>query len=151
MHRTSYSSGDSGDGFNQLIKSSPADATKLVQAFAEPLFKGFGVGLNSGWNNTAKTKKFLHLDIRITANLCPGTYLSDQTFDVTKDWLISFSFNARCFITYTILPRPFGGDKKCSTANNGYYIMITEHKITSFTMPQAIIQYIPCTRYTGLL
>ena len=49
----------SGDSFGQLIKSSPADATKLFQNFAEPMFKGFGTGLNSGWNNTAKTKKLL--------------------------------------------------------------------------------------------
>jgi hypothetical protein len=53
-------------GFDQLIKSSPADASKLVQAYAEPLFKGFGEGLNSGWNNTAKTKKFLHFDLHVT-------------------------------------------------------------------------------------
>lgn len=55
-------------GFDQLIKSSPADATKLVQAYAEPLFKGFGTGLNSGWNNTAKTNSLFHVDLRLTAS-----------------------------------------------------------------------------------
>ncbi len=31
------------------------------------LFKGFGNGLNGGWTNTAKTKKLLHFELRITA------------------------------------------------------------------------------------
>ena len=72
-----------GGGFDQLIKSSPGDATKLMQAYANPLFKGFGVGLNSGWNNTAAPKKFLHFDIRITANVAQVP-TADQSFDVTK-------------------------------------------------------------------
>ncbi|RZK52883.1 MAG: hypothetical protein EOO91_18600 [Pedobacter sp.] len=50
-----------------LFKSTPADATKLVDAYMSPLFKGLGVGLNSGWHNTAKTKSFLRFDLRITA------------------------------------------------------------------------------------
>lgn len=47
-----------------LIKSSPADATKLAQAYLKPLFKGLGVGLNSGWNNTAHSKNLLRFDLR---------------------------------------------------------------------------------------
>ena len=102
------SGGDNGDGLNQLIKSSPGDATKLVQAFAEPLFKGFGVGLNSGWNNTAATKKFLHLDIRITVNVAQVP-VSDQTFDVTKLGLSShLTVDAS---SPTNIAQTFGGDK----------------------------------------
>src|ERR1700744_5009075 len=78
----------SNNGFDQLIKSSPADVTKLMDAYAEPLFKGFGVGLNSGWNNTAATKKFLHIDLRVTANLAMVPTV-DKTFDVTKIGLSS--------------------------------------------------------------
>src|SRR5882757_9464174 len=81
-HAQNNSSSDGG-GFDQLIKSSPADATKLMQAYANPLFKGFGVGLNSGWNNTASTKKLLHFDLRITASAA-FVPVSDKTFDVTK-------------------------------------------------------------------
>lgn len=51
----------------ELLKSAPEDATKLVGAYMSPLFKGMGVGLNSGWHNTAKTKGFLKFDLRITA------------------------------------------------------------------------------------
>src|ERR1700743_1954499 len=74
---------NSGSGFDQLIKSSPQDVTAMMTAFAEPLFRGFGVGLNSGWNNTAATKKFLHVDLRITANLAMVSTM-DKTLDVTK-------------------------------------------------------------------
>src|ERR1700756_728018 len=72
-----------GSGFDQLIKSSPGDVTKLVHAYAEPLFKGFGTGLNSGWNNTAKTKKLLHFELRLTGNIAMVPDM-DKSFDVTK-------------------------------------------------------------------
>src|ERR1700761_1790290 len=71
------------NGFDQLLKSGPADATKLVDAYGRPLFKGLGLGMNSGWTNTAQTNGLLHFDLRIT-----GTAVfvpqSDKTFDVTK-------------------------------------------------------------------
>jgi hypothetical protein len=132
------SSDDGGDGFNQLIKSSPADATKLVHAFAEPLFKGFGVGLNSGWNNTAKTKKFLHFDIRITANVAEVPP-ADQSFDVTKLGL-SNHLTVDQSSTTNIAPT-FGGDKNAPTPvmrindDNG-------NKISTFNMPNGVIKYV---------
>src|SRR6201996_6283519 len=104
------SSDDSG--FDQLIKSSPGDATKLLQNFAEPLFKGFGVGLNSGWNNTAKTKKFLHFDLRLTANVAMVP-VSDQSFDVTKIGL-SNHLTPDASSPTNIAPS-FAGDKNAAT------------------------------------
>src|ERR1044071_8845627 len=71
------------DGFNDLLRSNSADATLLFKNYANPLFKGFGTGLNSGWNNTAATKKLLHFDLRITANAAFVPTM-DKTFDVTK-------------------------------------------------------------------
>ncbi|MBB2145500.1 hypothetical protein GM921_08400 [Pedobacter sp. LMG 31464] len=63
-----------------LFKSSPADATKLVDAYISPLFKGLGVGLNSGWNTSAKTKGFLRFDLRITGTLA-FVPTKDQTYN----------------------------------------------------------------------
>jgi hypothetical protein len=54
--------------YDQLIKSSPADVTKLLQSYAEPLFKGFGTSLNGGWNIPPKPGIFLHFDLRISAS-----------------------------------------------------------------------------------
>lgn len=50
-----------------LFKSSPQDATKLVDAYMSPLFKGMGIGLNSGWANTAKSKGTLRFELRLSA------------------------------------------------------------------------------------
>jgi hypothetical protein len=69
------------DDVGGLFKSSPQDATKLVDAYMMPLFKGLGTGLNSGWTNTAKAKNFLRFDLRITATaaLVPSTDRSYNT------------------------------------------------------------------------
>lgn len=67
----------------ELFKSGPADATKLVAAYANPLFKGLGVGLNSGWANTAKAKEPLRFDLRITATAA-FVPKADRSYDVNK-------------------------------------------------------------------
>ncbi|MFI5137770.1 MAG: DUF6588 family protein [Sphingobacteriales bacterium] len=129
----------SGNSFGQLIKSSPADATLLFQNFAEPMFKGFGTGLNSGWNNTAKTKKLLHIDLRITANVAQVP-TGDQNFDVTKIGL-SNHLTVDPQSTTNIAPT-FGGSKSGQTPlmdikdNNG-------NTISTFNMPNGVIQYVP--------
>ncbi len=56
------------DDLGDLFKSSPQDATKLVDAYMSPLFKGFGAGLISGWNNSAKTKGTLKFDLRVSVS-----------------------------------------------------------------------------------
>jgi len=128
-----------GSGFSQLIQSSPADATKLLQNFAEPLFKGFGIGLNSGWNNTAKPKKFLHFDIRVTANVAQVP-TSAQTFDVTAIGLSNHL--AVDPASPTKLAPTFGGSTSGATPlmdikdDNG-------NKIGSFSMPNGVTQYVP--------
>ncbi len=65
----------------ELFQSGPADAEKLVNAYISPLFKGLGTGLNSGWTNTAKAKRPLRFDLRITgtAAFVPN---SDKAYDV---------------------------------------------------------------------
>ena len=130
---------NSGSGFDQLIKSNSGDALKLVQAFAEPLFKGFGIGLNSGWNNTAKTKKLLHFDLRVTGNIAQVP-TADRTFDVTNIGLSSHVTLDKS--SPTKIAQTFAGDKNAATPlldindNNG-------NKVSSFTMPNGVIKYIP--------
>jgi len=50
-----------------LFKSGPEDATKLINAYFNPLYKGLGVGLSDGWTNTAKSKGFLRFEVRVSA------------------------------------------------------------------------------------
>ena len=74
---SAFCQSDIGD----LFQSGPADAQKLIGAYINPLFKGLGTGLNSGWTNTAKAKKPLRFDLRITgtAAFVPN---SDKAYDV---------------------------------------------------------------------
>jgi hypothetical protein len=130
---------NNGNGFDQLIKSSPEDATKLIQNFAQPLFTGLGIGLNSGWNNTAKTKKLLHFDLRISANVAVVP-TSGQSFNVTQIGL-SNHLQVDPSSPTTIAPT-FAGSKNGATPlmdikdNNG-------NTIGTFNMPNGVIQYIP--------
>ena len=71
------------DGISELLKTAPGDATKLLNAYANPLFKGFGTGLNNGWTNTAKTKSLLHFDLRVSVS---GVFVptADKSFDISQ-------------------------------------------------------------------
>jgi len=125
-------------GFSDIIKVSPGDATKLVQAYGDPLFKGFGVGMNSGWANTAKTKKLLHFELRITASGA-FTPASDKSFDVTKIGL-SDAVGPKD-PNQTIAPT-IGGER----SNDGPVMNIyDEHhnKVDEFTLPPGKLPVIP--------
>jgi hypothetical protein len=125
-------------GFSAIIKAAPADATKLVDAYGEPLFKGLGVGLNSGWNNTAKTKKLLHFDLRITAS---AAFVSDadKTFDVTK---IGLSNNVRPDNPNQTIAPTIAGSKNTT----GPLLDIYDdngRKVSSFNTPSGKLSVIP--------
>jgi len=124
-------------GFSDLIKSSPENATKLIGAYGQPLFKGFGVGMNSGWTNTAKTKKLLHFDLRITATAA-FTPMADKTFDVTK---IGLSSNVTPADPNQTIAQTIGGDKN----TNGPTLNINSngHTVSQFTLPSGKLPVIP--------
>jgi len=64
-----------------LFVSGPADATKLINAYFDPLYKGLGQGLNDGWSNTAKSKGFLKFEVRVSASAA-FVPQSARTYDV---------------------------------------------------------------------
>jgi hypothetical protein len=134
---SSVSAVNAQDSFSGLIKSSPADATKLLNAYALPMFRGLGISQNSGWTNTAKTKKTLKFDVRITAS---ASFIStnDKTFDVTK---IGLSNHVRpADASQTIAPT-FGGRK-----NDGPLMNIYDdngQKVSSFNTPAGVLSVIP--------
>jgi hypothetical protein len=126
------------DGFSGLIKSNSADATKLLQAYGEPMFKGFGIGLNSGWNNTAKTKKLLHFELRITANAAQVP-VKDRSFDVNQ---IGLSSHVTPADPNKHIAPTFGGNKDV----DGPEMNINDDngtKISSFTLPSGVFNYVP--------
>lgn len=124
--------------FSELIKSGPGDATKLLNAYADPLFKGFGTGMNSNWTNTAKTKKLLHFDIRVSASaaLVPS---SDKTFDVTKIGLSNHIGPQDP--TQTVTPT-FAGDKNGTPPTLNIYDD-NHRKVSEFQMPAGKLSIIP--------
>jgi hypothetical protein len=125
------------DSFSALIKSGPADATKLVDAYGEPLFKGIGIGLNSGWYNSARPKKLLGFDLRISASAA-FIPTSDQTFDVTK---IGLSNNVRPADPSQVIAPTFGGDKTTGPLLNIYDDQ--GQKVGSFNTPAGKLSLVP--------
>ena len=127
-----------------LIKSSPSDATKLTQAYLKPLFTGLGVGLNSGWNNTAHSKNLLRFDLRfgVSATVVPQT---DENFDVTQ---IGLSNNIRpSDLTKTMAPTMSGG-----SGNNTQLTVYDSNNqaLETFSMPKgAGIGLIPAPQLQG--
>lgn len=115
---------------SELIKSGPADATKLTQAYLKPLFKGFGVGLNSGWNNSAHSKNLLRFDLRLGLT---GTVVSpiDETFDLTK---IGLSSNVRPTNPAQTLTPSFAGEKSQGASLSIYDS--ANQPIETFAMPK---------------
>jgi len=64
-----------------LFKSGPADATKLVNAYFDPLYKGLGIGLTDGWTNTAQSKGLFKFDVRFSVS---GAFVpqASRSYDV---------------------------------------------------------------------
>jgi hypothetical protein len=126
---------NTGDNFSSLIKSAPGDATKLINAYGQPLFKGIGAGMNSGWNNTAKTKKLFHFDLRISATgaLAPS---ADKTLDVTKLGLV----NVRpADPNQTITPTIVGA----KTQGPALDIYSNGKQVDEFNMPKGALSVVP--------
>ncbi|WP_316848871.1 DUF6588 family protein [Pedobacter agri] len=121
--------------YEQLIQAGPADAEKLLEAYTRPLFHGFGLGMNSGWTNTAQTLGPLHFDLRIvgTGSLVPS---SKQNFNVTQ---IGLSSNLRPSDPRNIISPTFTGDTK----RNGPRMDLFDGnntRLISFELPKAIIK-----------
>jgi len=126
------------DGIAQLLKAAPGDATKLINAYADPLFKGFGTGLNNGWTNTAKTKGLLHFDLRLSAS---GVFVptADKSFDVTK---IGLSNNVRLAAGSPTITPTIGGENNAKPAVLDIY-SDGGTKIDQFTLPERVTPIIP--------
>src|SRR3954467_2823281 len=101
-------SSSSDDGISQLFKGGPSDVNKLINAYTNPLFKGFGNSLNGGWTNTAKTQRPLQFVIRVSAT---ASIISDadKTFNINSLGLANIK------PTGSPIAPTFGGDENLST------------------------------------
>ncbi|TNE70832.1 hypothetical protein EP331_11000 [bacterium] len=73
----------------ELLQAGRDDANILAKAYVGPLAKGFGAALNSGWNMSASTHKFLGFDISIRVGIAQIP-TADQTYDVNALGLSAF-------------------------------------------------------------
>lgn len=113
----------------ELVKAGAADATKLSQAYLNPLFKGIGFGMNSGWYNSAKTKNLGKFDLKIQAT---GAFVpnSDKTFDINALDLKRTKVIGSSGITPTAFGKDESGPEMQIYDNNGVLI-----PNATFTMP----------------
>jgi hypothetical protein len=125
------------DGISQVLRAAPDDVSKLIGAYANPLFKGLGTGLNNGWTNTAKTKGLLRFELRVSAS---GAFVptNDKTFDVTK---IGLSNNLRLAPGSTGITPTIGGQQGALPAKLELYANNT--KVDEFTLPKRVTPVIP--------
>jgi hypothetical protein len=127
------------DGLNELFKGGPNDVNKLINAYASPLFKGFGNSLNGGWTNTAKTLAPLKFNIRVTASVSMIAD-ADKSFDVNALGLTNIKATGSSSIAPT-----FGGSETLKTA-----IQISDPSAPNdparkynTTLPTGVTQYVP--------
>jgi hypothetical protein len=128
-----YAQGDVAE----IVRAGAADATKLSQAYLNPLFKGIGFGMNSGWYNSAKTKNLGKFDLKIQATgaIVPG---SDKSFDINS---LGLTNSRPRNSNNSISPTAFGNDSRGPELvvydNNG-------SEVSSFNLPSgAGIGFVP--------
>lgn len=67
----------------QLLRSGREDANLLLRQYFEPVGRGFGPGLNTGWVTGAETHGVLGFDVRVNASLA-AVPTADQSFLVSE-------------------------------------------------------------------
>lgn len=65
-----------------LLKAGVDDASKLIEAYTTPFFRGFGAGLNGGWYNTAKPHGLGRFDLTVNLNVAMVP-TADKTYDAS--------------------------------------------------------------------
>ena len=124
------------NSFTEIVKTNLADATKLGEAYLNPLFKGVGVGINSGWYNSAKAKNLGKFDVRFvgTAAIAPQ---KDRTFDINSLGLTNTGPSDKNFhIAPTVVGKNVDGPSIDFKDNNG--------NTTFFKLPSGSgLQFIP--------
>lgn len=115
-----------------LFVGGPADATKLINAYFDPLYKGLGLGLTDGWSNTAQSKGFLKFDVRVSAS---GAFVpqSGRSYDVNT---LGLSNIKPALGASSIGPTAFGDDHE-----GGKMEVYTSNGIPTgkfFNLPQGV-------------
>jgi hypothetical protein len=123
---------------SSFLKVGINDGNKVLSAYASPLFKTFGAGMNAGWFNTAKVHGLGGFSVTICPNviLVPG---SDKTFDVTS---LGLSNNTRVINGKNTSSTFFGSNSNTNNPELGSFIRYpganADSMLGSFRLPQGI-------------
>lgn len=81
------------DDLTEFLRAGKADASKLTNAYLEPIFEGLSYGFNGGWITSAKVHKKFGFDIGVTATgvFIPSSknYFSPNSLGLEQTVLIS--------------------------------------------------------------
>lgn len=100
-----------------FLSTGLSDANKLVGAYASPILKSFGSGLNGGWYNTGKPLGLGGWDLRVTTCI-PIAPMSDRSFDISS---LGLSNQTRVIGTNTKAATIFGSNKESEMPEVGIY------------------------------
>lgn len=118
---------------SSFLQAGSADANLLAKSYLNPVGKGFGATLNTGWITSSNTHKFFGFDlsVRVGASLVPK---SDQTFNVAALSLQDLSYQSGPEQSPT-LSGPSGASTTFSVNRT---INGQKYPIDEFTMPKGI-------------
>jgi hypothetical protein len=117
-----------------LVSSGTTDATKLFQAYLEPLGKGLGASFSGGWYNTAKPHKLGGFDLTLSVNMSI-TPSSDRSFDLSKIGLTNNSTAVASF-SENMAPTFSGKRESGPTITYTEKISGSNNTIASYKTPQ---------------
>jgi len=128
----------SQNDMSSFLKVGIDDGNKVLSAYATPIFKTFGAGINAGWFNTAKVHGLGGFSLTICPNviLVPST---DKTFDVST---LGISNNTRVINGKNSSTTFFGSNSNSNNPELGSFIRYpgaaTDSMLASFKLPQGI-------------
>ena len=65
---SSFSFGQGSGNISDFLLGGPEDAETMLNNYMAPALKGWGMGYNNGWYNTAKPHESLGFDLTVTTN-----------------------------------------------------------------------------------
>lgn len=120
----------------EMLRGGVEDSNLLLENYLKPYSNGFGAGLNTGWNNSARPYRTLGFDLRVNASLA-FVPMADETFDVAR---LEPQFQTlELFSSSGITPTVAGGDE-ASGARVGQMFTNPQtgdyEELYSFELPQ---------------
>ncbi|MBP9187428.1 MAG: hypothetical protein KBG11_10050 [Bacteroidia bacterium] len=121
-----------------FLQAGANDGTKILNAYASPLLKSFGAGLNGGWFNSAKVHGIGGFSLTVSPNIAFAP-AADQEFNVNA---LGLSSSTRVINGKTVSPTIFGASEDANNPEIGMFARYPgatqDSMLTSFKLPPGI-------------